>query len=339
MHILADRSDHQAVVDKVGVPWTTFPYHLFQRNTSYQQAWWLALHSPGAEKFWPEVQIVHCTAESYVPTSRSRLVVTVHDAAYFDQGAHPTNFATTKQRLKWRLLYTTLARTADLFHTVSQFSAERLGAAFPSIRSRLRVIYNAVPQRFFDPVNAVGEEYLQCTGLDRKPYVLLPGGLHYRKNAELVLQAWPAIQERVPDLTLVVSGHCDAHYAERAVASGKSIVFTGFVNDDELCAIYHASQVVWFPSRYEGFGMPVLEAMTCGAPVVASDATSIPEIAGDAAVLVSPRSVSDNVEAVVNVVRDSRLQSRLRGRGQLRARQFNWIHSAAQLHELYSGLL
>jgi glycosyltransferase involved in cell wall biosynthesis len=285
------------------------------------------------------VQIVHCTGESYVPTSRSRLVVTVHDAAYFDRGAHPTNFATTKQRLKWRFLYTTLARTADLFHTVSHFSAERLGAAFPSIRSRLRVIYNAVPQRFFAPINAVGEEYLQRCGLNSKRYVLLPGGLHHRKNAELVLQTWPTIQEQVPDLTLVVSGHCDPHYAERAAALGKSIVFTGFVNDDELCALYHESQVVWFPSRYEGFGMPVLEAMTCGAPVVASDATSIPEIVGGAAVLVSPHSVSDNVEAVVTVVGDSRLQSTLRGRGRLRARQFSWVHSAAQVHELYSGLL
>ncbi|MDP8989396.1 MAG: glycosyltransferase family 4 protein, partial [Acidobacteriota bacterium] len=291
VHILADESDHKAVVEKIGAPWTTFPYHLFSKDTSYQQARWLAFHNPVAEKYWPEAEIVHCTGESYVPTSRCRLIVTVHDAAYFDSGAHPNTFATMKQRLKWKFLYATLSRSADLFHTVSQFSAERLGSAFPSIRSRLRVIHNAVPNRFFDPIGPVGEEFLERTGLSHRRFVLLPGGLHYRKNADLVLQAWPILKERVPDLTLVVSGHCDPRYSARAAALGGSAMFTGFVNDDELCALYSKARVVWFPSRYEGFGMPVLEAMACGAPVVASNCTSIPEIAGDAALLVDPNSM------------------------------------------------
>jgi len=132
VHILADESDHKAVVEKVGAPWTTFTYHLFSKDTSYQQARWLTFHNPVAEKYWPEAEIVHCTGESYVPTSRCRLIVTVHDAAYFDSGAHPNTFATMKQRLKWKFLYATLSRSADLFHTVSQFSAERLGSAFPA---------------------------------------------------------------------------------------------------------------------------------------------------------------------------------------------------------------
>src|SRR5262249_47752933 len=112
MHILADEADHRTIVHKVGLPWTTYRYHLFAKDSSYQQAQWLAFHAPVAEKYWPETQVVHCTGESYVPTSKSRLVVTVHDAAYFEPGAHQANFATTKQRLKWRFLYFTLSRTA-----------------------------------------------------------------------------------------------------------------------------------------------------------------------------------------------------------------------------------
>src|SRR5664279_351405 len=144
IRILADQSDHRSVIDKLGEPWTSFPYHLFKSDTSIQQRQWLLMHKPQAEKYWPETEIVHCTGESYVPKSKARLVVTVHDAAYFEKDAHQRSLSTLGQSLRWRILYATLSRTADVFHTVSNFSAERLGTVFPSIRSRLRVIHNAV---------------------------------------------------------------------------------------------------------------------------------------------------------------------------------------------------
>src|ERR1035441_9150372 len=102
LHVLADEGDYRSVIDKVGSPWTTFNYHLFQKDTSIQQRQWLLLHHPRAEKFWPEAEIVHCTGESYVPTSRAKLVVTVHDAAYFEKCAHQRNLATMRQTLAWR---------------------------------------------------------------------------------------------------------------------------------------------------------------------------------------------------------------------------------------------
>jgi len=338
MHILADEADHDAIVPKVGEPWTTFPYHLFASDTSKQQARWLLTHRPKAEDFWPQAQIVHCTGESYVPTSRLKLVVTVHDAAYFERTAHRQNFASLKQQLKWRLLFATLARTADVFHTVSQFSAERFATFFPSIHSRLRVIHNAVPERFFWPVDAVGEEFIARQGLAGKRYVLVPGGLHYRKNAELILRAWPVLEERVRDLALVVSGHCDPELVARAQAL-TSVHMTGFVDDDELCALYHGAQAVWFPTRYEGFGLPVVEAMACGTAVVASNSSSIPEIAGKDAILVNPESLEENVDAIESILNDSSLRERLGAQGRKRAAEFTWPRAAAQLHELYSSLL
>src|ERR1039457_5786318 len=90
---------------------------------------------------------------------------------------------------------------------------------------------------------------------------------------------------------------------------GTSVLFTEFVDDDELQALYHRAQATWFPSRYEGFGMPVLEAMASGSAVVASKTTSIPEIAGDAAVLVDPNSISENVDALRSEEHTSELQS------------------------------
>jgi glycosyltransferase involved in cell wall biosynthesis len=338
VHILADQADHQRIVTQVGQPWTSFPYHLFASDTSKQQARWLLTHRPKAEDFWPEAQIVHCTGESYVPTSHSRLVVTVHDAAYFERSAHRQNLSSLKQQLKWRLMFATLSRSVDVFHTVSDFSAERLATYFPAIRSRLRVIHNAVTERFFAPVNAAGEEFLSGNGLAEKRYVLVPGGLHYRKNAELILRAWPILEQRVSDMTLVISGHCHPELKARATGL-PAVQFTGFVNDDQLAALYGGAQVVWFPSRYEGFGLPVVEAMACGTAVVASNSSSIPEIAGAAALLVDPNSLEENVEALESVLTDSGLRERLRSAGRKRASQFTWPRAAAQLHEVYSSVL
>lgn len=339
MHILADRADHAAIADEMNVRWAAFPYHLFSSDTSLQQRKWMMYQRPTAEHFWPEAQIVHCTGESYVPTASSRLVVTVHDAAYFDHGAHLLSLATLKQQVKWRVLYRTLLRKVDVFHTVSHFSAERLADAFPAIRSRLRVVYNGVSSLFFEPRDSDVEQLLSGKGLKNRRYVLLPGGLHYRKNAEMILKAWPILQERIPDVALVVAGHNHAAYLPLAAELGKSVILTGFVEDKTLRALYHGAQVVWFPSRYEGFGLPVLEAMACGAAVVASNTTSIPEISGDAAVLVSPYSIDENVEAIDAVIQDGQLRARLRRRGKKRAAPFTWDASSIQMREIYSSLL
>lgn len=339
LRILADQHDFKAIIPKVGHPWTDYRYHFFSSDSSAQQAKWLLLNRPAAEAYWHEAQIVHCTGESYVPTRNCQLLVTVHDAAYFDKGAHPVNYSTLKQQLKFRVLFATLSRTVDMFHTVSNFSAERLAAAFPAMRSRLKVIYNGVSSVFHNPIDATGREYLENAGLKDERYILLPGGLHYRKNAELVLKAWPIMKERVPDLRLVIAGHCDPAYALRASALGESVMCVGFVEDVFLAALYHGAQAVWFPSRYEGFGLPIVEGMACGAPIVSSCCAAVPEIAGGAAILVDPDSVSENVEAVESIVSNARLRADLSQRGKKRAAVFTWSAAALSLHEAYASLL
>lgn len=339
LHILADPADHQGIVHKVGAPWTTFPYHFFENETSRQQARWLFTEGPKAEHYWPEAEIVYCTAESYVPTGRSRLVVTLHDAAHFEEAAHRVTCASLKQSLKWRYLYRALARKADLFHTVSNFSAERIAHFVPDIKSRLRVVHNGVPPRFFQPVSDEGEEFLRHSKLRDEPFVLLPRGLSYRKNAELVLNAWPVLHKRFPALKLVVTSHCEPLYAAKAKALGDSVVLTGFVSDEALCALYHAAHLMWFPSRYEGFGLPVLEAMACGTPVVASDSSSLPEVVGDAGVLVSTTNATAHIDAIDSLLRDSQLREAWSQRGKIRAAQFTWERAADQLRQHFLSLI
>src|SRR5262249_332362 len=126
LHILADPSDHKKVVHRVGPPWTDFSYHFFANETSTRQAQWVFTGRPLAEHYWPDTEIVSCTCDSSVPTRRAKLVVTLHDAAIFESDALPRRWLFYRERLKSRLIYRILSRKADLIHTVSHFSAERL---------------------------------------------------------------------------------------------------------------------------------------------------------------------------------------------------------------------
>jgi glycosyltransferase involved in cell wall biosynthesis len=339
LHVLADAGDHARIVPLVKKPWDGFTYHFLDSETSRQQAKWLLLDRPYAEHYWPEAHIVYCTAESYVPVKKARLAVTLHDAAYLEPDAHQRNLSFQIQRLKWRVLYRKLARRADLFHTVSQFSADRLVHFLPEIHNRVRVVHNAVTPHFFEPVTAGGQAYLDEIGLAQKPFVLVPGGLHFRKNAELILEAWPLLRSIHPNLTLAIVNHSNPLYVEKAQAFGDSIKVLGFVPEDGLRSLYSAAQVVWFPSRYEGFGLPVIEAMACGAPVVASQASSLPEIAGDAALLASASKPKEHVEAVRSLLTNESLRQDLRCRGMKRAAEFTWDKSAGQLKTYFDGLL
>lgn len=339
LRVLADKGDYPAAARETGEPWTSFRYHFFAGETSRQQARWYLLGAPSAEHYWPEANLVFCTAESYVPVRRARLAVTLHDAAFFEQGAHAAGWLFRKQQWKWRLLYRTLARKADLFHTVSQFSAERLAHFFPAIASRLRVVHNAVPPRFFAAVSEAGESYLRTSPLAGRPYILLPRGLAHRKNAALVLRAWPVLAARHPELQLVVTSHCDEPYRSQALTLGSRVHLTGFVSDEALRSLYGAAAAVWFPSLYEGFGLPVIEAMACGAPVVASNSSSLPEIAGRAALLVDPKSAGEHIDALSLLLTDSGVRNAYVAAGAGRAREFTWQRSASRLRQRFEEIL
>jgi glycosyltransferase involved in cell wall biosynthesis len=339
LRILADPEDHRKVVHEVGSPWTEFSYHFFRNETSRQHARWAFTGKPLAEEYWPEAQIIYSTCESYVPTRKARLVVTLHDAQIFEDDALPRRWLLYRERLKLKLTHGLVCRKADLITTVSQHSAARLAHYFPKMRSRLRVVQNGVSPCFFSPVTAEGKRIVHELSLHDRPFVLLPGGLNHRKNAGLVLRAWPLIHEIHPEVQLVIAGHCDPLYVAPARSLGDSVTLTGFVSDEALCALYDAAQVVWFPSLYEGFGLPVLEAMARGTPVVTSDTTSLPEVAGGAAVLVSPQSADENVGAVDHLLKDGGERDALGRRGKLRAQQFTWQRAAAQLRRQFLSLM
>jgi glycosyltransferase involved in cell wall biosynthesis len=195
-----------------------------------------------------------------------------------------------------------------------------------------------VTERFFQPPNPAGKAELVRLGLDGRPFILLPGGLSYRKNADVALAAWPRLHQLHPDLLLVVAGQCDPAYAAQAEAIGPTILMAGFVSDDTLCSLYHAARLVWFPSLYEGFGIPVAEAMACGAAIVASASSSIPEVAGDGALLADPAAPDRHVEALDGLLNDAAARTALAARGLERGRRFTWQAAAVSLRGHLAGL-
>jgi glycosyltransferase involved in cell wall biosynthesis len=138
---------------------------------------------------------------------------------------------------------------------------------------------------------------------------------------------------------LVVAGAWDERYPEArqaAESSGdKSIRWIGRVHEEDLPALYSAAEVFVFPSLFEGFGLPVIEAMACGTPVICSNVTALPEVAGGAAILVDPSDVRGLAEALDRVLGDSDLQADLRGRGLARAHQFSWERTASETLAIY----
>jgi glycosyltransferase involved in cell wall biosynthesis len=339
VRILADRADHARLPADIGPPWDRLPYAFFDADTSTQQARWLLLRRPHAQHYWPAADIVFCTGESFVPKGRARLAVTAHDAAYFETGVHERGSSTWKQRWKWRILYAVLAAQADMIHTVSAFSAERLGHFFPALRPRIRVVHNAVTPTFFQPPPPGTRDLLVRHGLHDRPYVHLPGGLNFRKNAALVLEAWPRIAREAPDLVLAVSGHVGPAYREAAERLGSSVRLLGFTTDEELTRVYHDAQLTWFPSRYEGFGLPVLESMACGTPVISSDSSAIPEIARGKAVLLPIDAVDAHRDAVLDLLRDPAQRAAMRAAGLDHAARFTWSRSGQQLSHAFRELL
>ena len=138
---------------------------------------------------------------------------------------------------------------------------------------------------------------------------------------------------------MVVINHSNPMYLDRAKALGPRFILGGFQEEQQLVALYNAAELVWFPTRYDGFGMPVIEAMACGTPVISSNTTGIPEVAGDAALLLSPDRLDEHVEAISGLLGDARARAAMSARGRARAARYTWRNSAGQLADEFGRLL
>jgi glycosyltransferase involved in cell wall biosynthesis len=283
----------------------------------------------------PDLLHVQYTAPLACPVP---VVASVHDISFLEQ---PEYFRWPRALQLRMTVKRTIERAAKVI-TPSEFSRAAIMRAYGLDETSVRVVPIAVSPSFRPIQRASAARFVAARFGIGNPFVLTVGDLQPRKNQAGLIDAFERLVGSNPSLPhrLVIVGK-STWYADRIIKAAKSsrvagrIHFTGFVTDDDLLQLYNASDLLAFPSFYEGFGLPVLEAMACGRAVVSSNTSAIPEVADGAALLFDPKSPDDIARAMRDVLLDSELRSRLERLGQQRASQFSWDRTARQTLDIY----
>ena len=283
----------------------------------------------------PDLLHVQYTGPLFSPVP---LVVSVHDVSYLEYPQYFTRFRSVQLRITVRR---TLERAARVL-TPSEFSKSAILKHYRIAEEKVVVVPNAVAGQF-RPIEreVAGAAVKKKFGIER-PFVLTVGDLQPRKNHLGLVEAFEDVLRAEPQLPhdLVFVGKetwysRELHRAVERSALRDRVHFTGFVEDSELVQFYGASDLFVFPSFYEGFGLPILEAMACGRAVACSKLTAMPEVANAAGILFDPGSRDEMARAMLDILRDPELRARLERLGVQRAAAFTWEKSAARTLEVY----
>jgi len=307
------------------------------------------LYQGWLEVGWPPLpglrgaDLVHAPSVAVPPRPRVPLVVTVHDAGV---ELFPDSYPARGRRFHRQGL-AAAARRADLVLTVSAAAAEEIARHSSIPSDRLRVVPNGVDPLTIEPARR--HQILAARGLADRPFVLWVGSLEPRKGVGTLVSAMARLRRRdgvagvdTPQLVLVgYPGWLSDDLIESAdrAGLGPSLHQLGLVDEEELWALYAGASVFAFPSRHEGFGLPVLEAMSQGTPVVAADIPALREVAGGAARLVPPGDVGRWADALADLLGDETQRRQLGAAGEERARRFGVAATIRGIRAVYRELL
>jgi glycosyltransferase involved in cell wall biosynthesis len=271
------------------------------------------------------------------PATPCPSVVTIHDCIHLMFPQYLPNRAA--HAYAKASLWSAVRRSHRIL-TVSEASKRDILRFFNVAPEKIVVVYNAIDERFWkapaeEDVTRVRERYQLDHG-----FVLYVGNIKPHKNLVRLIEAFDLLRRQFDEMKLLIIGDeiSKLPALRRAVHTHKlhkHVRFLGYLPDETLAILYRLAAVFVFPSLYEGFGLPPLEAMACGTPVVTSNVSSLPEVTGDAAVLVDPYDVESIVAGIERVLTDPVLNAELRRKGVARARAFSWEQSVARTLQLY----
>lgn len=272
-------------------------------------------------------------------SKRGRYVATIHDVIPLIW----PQFVTRKHRLVVAAACRRIRQQADLVIVPSDATREDVVRYLHIAPDRIAVVPWGCDERFQPRHNPERLAIVQQKYGLPASYFLCVGTLEPRKNVSALLKAYAIVREacRVEETKLVVAGRKGWLYAEifatvQALGLGQDVIFTDFIEDEDLPDLYRGARLLVFPSLYEGFGLPILEAMASGVPVVASHTSSMPEVAGDAALLIDPRKPPEIAAGISRVLTDDQLRRTLIQRGLARVQRYTWDAAAQKTLALYA---
>lgn len=292
------------------------------------------------ERWTGPIGLLHAPDFTLPPVRKgTRALLTVHDLSF----VRAPETAVLGLRAYLNRVVPRSVRRADHILADSEATKQDLIDLYNTPAEKISVLYSGVDAQF-KPVEDAAElrRVRDKYNIGGGPYIFSVGTVQPRKNYGRLAEALHRLDR--PDLSLVIAGGkgwLDDPLYEQIEALGlrDRVIFTGFAADEDLPALYSAARVFAFPSVYEGFGLPPLEAMACGVPVVSSEASSLPEVVGEAGLLVDPLDVDALAGALERALDDEALRADLCARGVARAARFSWDESARQLRAHYDNLL
>jgi glycosyltransferase involved in cell wall biosynthesis len=291
------------------------------------------------DRLMPDAELFHATEHLLMPLHRARTVLTVHDLIY-------RLFPAYHRHLNYWFLNMAMplfVRRADALITPSESSKRDLVREYDVPPEKVTVVYEAASPRFQPVPDAQVEATRARYGLPEH-YILALGTIEPRKNLYRLVDALSLLRKTVPELCLVIVGGTGWLYQDffqnlEKLEDPKAVLMAGYVPDADLPSLITGAAAMVLASLYEGFGLPILEAMACGTPVVCSNTSSMPELGGTAAQYFDPQDVHDMVKAISAVLADSDLRQEMRQRGLAQAALFSRERAAQETMAVYDRLL
>jgi glycosyltransferase involved in cell wall biosynthesis len=314
-----------------------------QRITSAGYAHWEQVKLPKAAKN-ARVDLLHCTANTAPLQCSVPLIITLHDIIYLEELNFGGSLYQDAGNLYRRFVVPKLIKRVKKIITVSHYEKKQILKKFDLPEDMVQVIYNGVSSRFNSQYSADVMKKLKRVYQLPEHYILFFGNTAPKKNTDNVIRAYIEYQKLSGNAVPIVIIDYEKSHVEKLLAASNSaklidnFILPGYIPNNDMPGILQAASLFLYPSLRESFGLPILEAMSCGTPVITSNTSAMPEIAGDAATLIDPYQPSQIAQAINSLLSDTALREQHIQRGFQRAAQFSWRKSAEQLLRVYEAV-